>query len=188
MRSPIFKLSIIIFLLIAITSCQIKKEVIKSNQEGNKKVETVKIEFEILTDEINLGEIKKINDFRKKLKAYSDFEILARLKQTNKTTENIELDNFIIYENFEITNIEKESKDDLIRFYDYTPILDPETYEPFEINGIREIKPNEYTIDTINLVNDFRFYLSNSDTLLIRVKKQYFEKEIFSNWDTLILK
>lgn len=157
----------------------------KSNQEDNKKVETVKLDFEILSDEIFLGEIKKIDDFRKKLKAYYDFEIIATLKQINKTTENIELDNFTTYDNFEITNLNQEKRDDLIRFYDYTPIFDPETYE---INGIRDTEPNEYFIDTLNLVNDFRFFLSNPDTLLIRIKKQYFEKEMYSNWDTLILK
>lgn len=185
MQSPIFKLSIILFLLFEITSCQIKKEVLKSNQEDNEKVDTVKLDFEILSDEISLGEIKKIDDFRKKLKAYYDFEIIATLKQINKTTENIELDNFITYENFEITNLNQEKKDDLIRFYDYNPIFDPETYE---INGIIDTEPNEFSIDTLNLVNDFRFFLSNPDTLLIRIKKQYFEKEIYSNWDTLILK
>ena len=185
MRSPIFKLAIILFLLFEIASCQIKKEVLKSNPEDNEKIETVKLDFEILTDEISLGDIKKIDDFRKKLKAYYDFEIISTLKQINKTAENIELDNFITYENFEITNLNKERKDDLIRFYDYTLIIDPETYE---ISGIRNTESNEYVIDTINLVNDFRFYLSNSDTLLIRIKKQYFGKEIFSNWDTLILR
>jgi hypothetical protein len=178
-------LSIIIFLSFEITSCKIKKEAIKSNREANEKIEMVKLDFEILTDEISLNEIKEIDDFKKRLIAYSNFEILATLKQINKTIENIELGNFITHDNFEIVNVKKERKDDLIIFYDYTPIFDPETYEA---NEIRDIMPNEYSIDTMNLVNDFRFYLSNPDTLLIRIKKQYFEKEIHSNWDTLIIK
>ena len=184
MRNQILILSIIIFLFFKVTSCQIKKEAIKSNRENLEKIEPVKLDFEILTDEISLDKIKEIDDFRKRLIAYMNFEIVATLKQINKTNENIELDNFIIHENFEIINIKGESKDTLIRFYDYTLVFDPETYE---MDGIRDIKPNEFSIDSINLVNDFRFYLSDPDTLLIRIKKQYFEKEIYSNWDTLIL-
>jgi len=178
-------MSLIIFLSFEITSCRIKKDSVKYYKEGNENKESVKLDFEILTDEISLDEIKKISDFKEKLTAYSNFEILARLKYINKTIESIELYNFITYENFEITNVKKENKNELIRFYDYTPIIDPETYELY---GIRNIKPNEYFIDTINLMNNFEFLLSNPDTFLIRIKNQQFEKEIYSTWDTLILK
>ena len=185
MKNHIFLLSTILFLSFEMTSCQIKKETIKSNQANDEKIEQVQLDFEILTEEISLEEIKKIDDFRKKLTAYNNFEILATLKQTNKTTEKITLDNFIVYENYEITNIKKERKDDLIHFYDYSIVFDPETYLT---EVIEKIMPNEYSIDTLNLVNDFKFYSSNPDTLLIRMKKQYFEKTIYSNWDTLIIK
>lgn len=186
MQSPIFKLSIVIFLFLEIISCQIKKEVLKPHQEDDRKEKTVKLDFEILINEISLDEIKKIEDFRKKINVYLDLEIIATLKQINKTTENIEFDRFVTYENFEITNTQKENKNILIGFYDYTPVFTPETSE--EMYQIKYTKPDEYSIDSINLVDNFNFYLSNSDTLLIRVKKQYLEKEIFSNWDTLIIK
>ena len=185
MKSLIFILSIIIFLSFEMTSCQIKKEALQSNRADNEKIEMVQLDFEILTDEISLEEIKKIEDYKKKLLAYYNFEILATLKQTNNTVENITLSNFIVHENFEIVNLKKEPKDDLIRFYDYSIVFDPETYET---DVVRNIMPNEFSIDTINLVNDFKFYLSNPDTLLIRIKKQYFKKEMYSTWDTLIIK
>ena len=178
-------ISLIIFFSFEITSCRIKKDSVKYYKEGNENKESVKLDFEILTDEISLDKIKKIGDFKEKLIAYSNFKILAILKQVNKTSKSIELYNFITYENFEITNVKKENKNELISFYDYTPIFDPETYE---IYGTRDIMPNEYSIDTINLVNNFQFHLSNPDTFLIRIKNQYFEKEIYSNWDTLIIK
>ena len=181
MRKLIFILSIVISLSFEITSCQIKKEVINSSRNDNKKTELVELNFEILTDKISFDEINKIDDFKQKLRTYLNLEILATLKQISITVEKIELDNFIIYENFEITNLKKEPKDDLIIYYDYTPVFDPETYEDM-------IDPKKYSIDTINLVNDFRFYKSAPDTLLIRIKKQYFEKYFYSNWDTLMIK
>ena len=168
-----------------ISSCQINESITKSNKDSIENIGEIKLDFEILTDEISLDEINKIDKFKKKLIAYSNFEIVATLKQINKTSENIEIDNFIVYENFEIIDVQKQSKDDLINVYHYTPIFNPETYE---INGIKMLKPDEFSIDSLNLVNDFRFYVSNPDTLLIRIKKQYFEKEIYSNWDTLIIK
>lgn len=184
MRSIIFIISLIIFFSFGITSCHIKKEATKSHTNDIEKKEWIELDFEILTDEISLNEIKKIEDFKERLIAYLNLEILATLKQISKTDKNIKFDHLIINENFEIINIKRESKSDLIRSYDYTPIFDPETYE----DEIRDLKPNQYSIDSINLVNDFKFYSSAPDTFLIRIKKQYFEKEIYSNWDTLIIK
>jgi len=184
MRSLIFLLLVIICFSFRASSCQLKKELIESNREDREKI---KLDFTILTEEIDLAEIKAIEDDRKKEIAYSDLEIIAILKQINNSVEYIEIDNLIIPENLEILNIQKKRKEDLIIFYDYTPVLDPET---FEIYGSQNtiLKSKEYFIDTINLVANFSFYLSNSDTFLIRIKKQYSKKEIYSNWDTLVIK
>ncbi len=187
MRSLIFILSIMIFFSVEIISCKIKKEVLNSNEEDYEKIESVKLDFEILTDEISLEEINRIDDFRAKVISYSNFEILATLKQINKTEDSIEVDNFIIYENFDIVNIDKINRADLISFYDYSIVLDPETFEIYGITD-KKLKPNGHLIDSINLVKDFRFYLSKPDTFLIRIKKQYFGKEICSNWDTLVVR
>ncbi len=182
MKRLIFLLSTILFFLLEITSCQIKKEGLNTNTN---KIEKVALVFEILKDEISFDSIKKIADSKTKMLAYWDFEILATLKRLNKTTEKIELTHFIVFENFEITNLKKEPKEELIRHYDYSIVFDPENYES---DMIRKIMPTEYEIDTLNLSNDFRFYLSKPDTLLIRVKEFQLGKEVYSNWDTLVVR
>ena len=163
------------FLTLLLSACFPNKAAINPNQNSEK----VKLEFEILTDEILIDALDKDRVIN-----YIKSEILATLKQTNQSNELVTLDNFIIYENFEITDLNKQSKEDLIAHYDYSIVFDPETYE----DDNPEIKPNDATIDTLNLVSNFRFYKSDADTLLIRIKKTYFEKEIYSNWDTLIVK
>ncbi len=172
------------FFFIEITSCQIKKESTKHPLNIDVKKDLVKLDFEILTDKFSLDQFRKIDDGKERLIAYSTSKILAVLKQTNRSNEKLEVGDFIIYENFEITNLKKESKEELITFYDYSIVFDPETYESDEDV---ELKPGEYFIDTLNLVDNFKFYHSNFDTFLIRIKKSYFEKELYSNWDTLIL-
>jgi len=177
-------LSITILFSFVLTSCLIKRNAKKLSTDN---IEKISLDFEIVSDEISFEAINEIDSFKNKLIAYSNFEIIATLKQINKTSRSVKLDDFIVYENFEITNTKREKKDDLITEYHYSIIMDPETYETIGVEDIM-LKPNEYSIDSINLVKDFRFYLSDPDTLLIRIKKVYFEKEIYSNCDTLIIK
>lgn len=176
MRSNYF----IIFFSIGLLSCQSFNNASKKKE----KVETIELEFEIITDKISMEEIKKITNFREKINAYKNLEILASLKQTNKTSEKIKLYTFSTHENFEIIDTQLKSKDTLINHYHYQILIDPDSFEPF---GYIEVEPEGFIADTFNIVNEFNFFQSDPDTFLIRIKETYLEKELYSNWDTLIL-
>jgi len=169
-------------LLLGLTACVLKKGSVDSSANEIKKKKSLRIEFEIILDEIVKKESLNEEDLRKYWKSV----IPATLKQINKTDKVVELYNptFIVYENFEIKNIIGEKKNDLIRQYDYTPVFDPETYESETVL----LESNEYFLDTLNLVSNFNFYLGAKDTFLIRVKNYHLNEEIYSNWDTLIIK
>jgi len=168
----------------------------KFNREKGKANEIIKIEFEILTDEIAIDEINKFNTYREKRIAYLDLDILATFKRINNTEYIVEVDDFIVHENFDIINIKDENRDSLVRQYDYSISFDPETYE---IWGNEALKPNEYALDSTYLEENFNFYLSGPDTFLIRMKDSFINPEtstptkinwdtIYSNWDTLIIR
>lgn len=177
----------IILTSVLLSSCFFKKQVSSANQKTKEKV---KLEFEIQTNQIAIEKYHK-----NRLLDYLDSEILATLKQTNLSDEQIKVNDLFTYENFEITNLKKQSRDSLIAQYEYSVVFDPDSYT----DESYYLKPNDFAIDHLNLAHDFRFYKSDPDTLLIRMKIKYFEKdsktnlyinssqEIYSNWDTLVI-
>jgi len=160
-----------------LASCVLKKTSIPSNQYNSE--ESIRLDFDIILKEVENMKGMKIMDYR-------NHELLATLKQTNQSSATIKVETpaFIVYENYEIINVRGANRDSLIGHYDYSIVFDPETYNDFIVS----LPPNHFSIDTVNLVNDFNFYLSGPDTLLIRIKKHHLEDYIYSNWDTLIIR
>jgi len=142
----------------------------------------VSIEFDILQnidDKVRMLEWETI---------WSDYKMLATVKQINTSDTIVEIlkPAFIINENFEIKNLKGERVDSLISENHYQFLIDPGTYEMF--NKPTNLKPKEFSIDTINFASDFKFNtLIQPDTFLIRVKNFTLEKNSYSNWDTLII-
>ncbi|MFK7771471.1 MAG: hypothetical protein AB8F94_04995 [Saprospiraceae bacterium] len=174
MKQPIF----LILLLALILSCNLRNSPI--NKTANEKFiiqEKLKFEFNILPE--------KVSDLNQKgIRAYYNSQLLATFKQINISDSILELSfpKFLIHENFEVENIKGENRNDLKREYDYSIILDP-----FYEYNTEILKPGQFLIDTINLITDFNFYQSGPEILQIRINKNYFDEDITSNWDTLII-
>lgn len=168
---------------------KVRKQYLISKIEEKETFEKIKIDFEIFPDHISLNELKLdgLDTFMiKRIKDLVSVEMHAVIKQTNNTDTTIAVDDLLTWEKFEIINIRKEVKNDLIIRNDPSLRLD---YEDYSIKGYRDTKltPNQTSIDTTWIGHNFRFYKSEPDTLLIRIKKNYFEEATYSNWDTLII-
>lgn len=164
--------------LIQLTACGVKKgNTLTTLNDKMQDNQSVKLDFNILPKAVSFEGMKVME--------YIKSELLATVKHSNITNESIELYDysFIIFENYEIKNVNGEHKEDsLLRHYDYSITFDPDTYDSPSI-----MLANEFIMDTVNLIRDFRFDLAAQDTFLIRVKKRYDEDFIYSNWDTLII-
>lgn len=165
------------------TACTISKNQVDKTQTNlQENNEGMSLQFDILPKEI--GPFKDM-DYLK----YLEIKIPATLKQVNYSNATVEIDSdrmFVWDENYQISNLKGEPQDSLINDYHYQVLFDPDSYtSPTTV----KLKPNDFLIDTVNLTQEFNFYLSSSDTFLIRMKDIVNSGNwIYSNWDTLIVR
>lgn len=151
-------------------------------------LDSIKLEFDIQQEEVRLSSIRtKFESGKDALAYFSRHEIFATLKSTNISDKTVEviLPHFIVYENFEIKNIQGDDMIDLVDIYDYSVIVDPETYD--SIYEKNELKSLESFIDTVSVTQNIKLHLCEPNTYLIRIKTDWSQNIVYSNWDTIVV-
>ncbi len=162
-----------------VTACGVKKgNTLATLNDKIPDNPSVRLDFNILPKAVSFEGMKVME--------YINSELLTTVRHTNLTNYSLRLyhHNFIIFENYEIKNINGERKDNLLHGYDYSIVFDPD--DPYYASIMLE--PKGFIMDTLNIIRDFRFDLAEPDTFLIRIKKYQDENFIYSNWDTLIVR
>jgi len=168
------RISFYISILFLLISCGVKKKSIESKNPKNSESQPVKLEFNILEEEVK--NIRGV-DFLK----YRKLSIPAVLSQTNISEKPLKLlmPRLIIYENFEIKDSQDSIREDLRQAYHINLIFH---------DNYTTLSPGESITDTVNLIHNFYFNKAEPESYKIRVKKTYFDEWHYSNWDTLSIK
>ena len=137
----------------------------------------------LITIDFNIAPNKVENIIGMHYEDYIHYYLPATLIQINGTDSAVFKPVFpVLYENFEIKNINGEDKNYLKAEYDYSLVFDAENYERDYL-----LLPNTSIQDTFDLSSQIRLRESESDTLLIRMFGKLEKKRIYTRWDTLIV-